>query len=101
MREISAKMTKKDNKWQNKSAFSQAHPHIRCRHLKFSFKPVCHTSSSITTLHLQQKMSDEQDKAPRSGISNVLWILSSDTICQLNKLFSNSEAAMLSTMTVS
>ena len=36
------------------------------------------------------------DKAPRPSISNVIWILSSDTICQLNQLFSNSEAAMLS-----
>ena len=36
------------------------------------------------------------DKAPRPSINNVIWILSSDTICQLNQLFSNSEAAMLS-----
>ena len=36
------------------------------------------------------------DKAPRPSISNGIWILSSDTICQLNQLFSNSEAAMLS-----
>ena len=35
------------------------------------------------------------DKAPRACISNVIWILSSDTICQLNQLLSNSEAAML------
>ena len=35
------------------------------------------------------------DKAPRLCISNDIWILSSDTvtICQLNQLFSNSEAA--------
>ena len=38
------------------------------------------------------------DKAPRPSISNVIRILSSDTICQLNQLFSNSEAAMLSTL---
>ena len=37
------------------------------------------------------------DKAPRPSISNVYWISSSDTICQLSQLFSNSEAAMLST----
>ena len=37
------------------------------------------------------------DKAPRLSISNDFWILSSDTICQLNQIFSNSEAAMLST----
>ena len=37
------------------------------------------------------------DKAPRPSISNVIWILSSDTVCQLNQLFSNSEAAMLFT----
>ena len=36
------------------------------------------------------------DKAPLPSISNDIWILSSDTICQLNQLFSNSEAAMLS-----
>ena len=36
------------------------------------------------------------DKAPRPSISNVIWILSSDTIFELNQLFSNSEAAMLS-----
>ena len=36
------------------------------------------------------------DKAPRPSISNVIWILSFDTICQLNPLFSKSEAAMLS-----
>ena len=38
------------------------------------------------------------DKAPRLSISIVIWILSSDTICQLNHLFSNSEAAMLSSL---
>ena len=36
------------------------------------------------------------DKAPRRSISILIWILSSETICQLNHLFSNSEAAMLS-----
>ena len=36
------------------------------------------------------------DKAPRLSISNDFWILSSDTICQLNQIFPNSEAAMLS-----
>ena len=35
------------------------------------------------------------DKTPRPSISNVIRIFSSDTICQLNKLFPNSEAAML------
>ena len=37
-------------------------------------------------------------KALRPSISNVIWVLSSDTdtIFQLNQLFSNSEAAMLS-----
>ena len=38
------------------------------------------------------------DKVPRPSISNVIWILSFDTICQLNQLFSNSEAAILSTL---
>ena len=36
------------------------------------------------------------DKAPRLSISIVIWILSSDTICQLNQFNTNSEAAMLS-----
>ena len=37
------------------------------------------------------------DKAPRLSISIVIWILSSDTICQLNQFNKNSEVAMLST----
>ena len=32
----------------------------------------------------------------QGSISNVIWVLSYDTFCQLNQLFSNSEAAMLS-----
>ena len=36
------------------------------------------------------------DKAPSLRISNDFWILSFDTIFQLNQLFSNSEAALLS-----
>ena len=36
------------------------------------------------------------DKAPRLSISIVIWILSSDTICQLNQFNTNSEVAMLS-----
>ena len=36
------------------------------------------------------------DKAPRLSISIVIWILSSDTVCQLNQFNTNSEAAMLS-----
>ena len=36
------------------------------------------------------------DKAPRLSISIVIWILSSDTVCQLNQFITNSEAAMLS-----
>ena len=39
------------------------------------------------------------DKAPRLNISIVIWIFSSDTICQLNQFNTNSEAAMLSTLT--
>ena len=35
------------------------------------------------------------DKAPRLSISIVIWILSSDTFCQLNQFHTNSEAAML------
>ena len=36
------------------------------------------------------------DKEPRLSISIVIWILSSDTICQLNQFHTNSEAEMLS-----
>ena len=36
------------------------------------------------------------DKAPCLSISIVIWILSSDTVCQLNQFNTNSEAAMLS-----
>ena len=42
----------------------------------------------------ESELKSSLDKAPR--LSNDIWILSSDTICQLNQLFSNSEAAMLS-----
>ena len=38
------------------------------------------------------------DKAPRLSISIVIFILSSDTICQLNQFNTNSETAMLSTL---
>ena len=37
----------------------------------------------------------ELDKVPRLSISDDICILSSDVICQLHQLFSNSEAAML------
>ena len=40
------------------------------------------------------------DKAPRLSTSIVIWVLSSDTICQLNQLNTNSDAAMLSTVVV-
>ena len=50
---------------------------------------TCPQSGSDTS-HLTDK-----DKAPRPSISNDIWIMSS-IICQLNQLFSNSEAAMLS-----
>ena len=40
------------------------------------------------------------DKAPRLSISIVIWILSSDTICQLNQFNTNSEAAMLSRLEI-
>ena len=35
-------------------------------------------------------------KAPRLSISILIWILSSDTTCQLKQFNTNSEAAMLS-----
>ena len=40
----------------------------------------------------ESELKSSLDKAPR--LSNDIWSLSSDTICQLNQLFSNSEAAM-------
>ena len=40
----------------------------------------------------------ELDKVPRLSISDDICILSSDVICQLHQLFSNSEAAMLSNL---
>ena len=66
------------------------------------------TSSTFTTTmyyglmvqHLSRVFNDlvtgQLDKAPRPSISNVIWVLSSDTICQFNQIFSNSEAAILS-----
>ena len=41
-------------------------------------------------------MGTPEDKAPRPCVSNLIWVLSSDPICQFNQLFLNSEAAMLS-----
>ena len=35
------------------------------------------------------------DKAPRFSIRRVIWILLSDTICQLIQFYTNSEAALL------
>jgi len=44
----------------------------------------------------KQNSQQKLEKPPLlSIISNDIWILSSDTFCQLNQLFSNSEAAML------
>ena len=57
---------------------------------KNKFEKVPNTEFQI------QENTDWVDKAPRPSISNVIWVLSSDTICQLNQLFSNSEVAMLS-----
>ena len=57
---------------------------------KNKFEKVPNTEFQI------HKKTDWVDKAPRPSISNVIWVLSSDTICQLNQLFSNSEVAMLS-----
>ena len=57
---------------------------------KNKFEKVPNTEFQI------QKNTDWVDKAPRPSISNVIWVLSSDNICQINQLFSNSEVAMLS-----
>ena len=43
-----------------------------------------------------KKHSKRVDKAPRPSISIGVWIFSSDTFCQFNQLFSNSDAPMLS-----
>ena len=50
----------------------------------------------ISFIHLKWQYLPVIDKAPRLSISIVIWILSSDTICQLNQFHTNSEAAMLS-----
>ena len=47
-------------------------------------------------LGAEKELRVDKVKDPRPSISKVIWILSSDTNCQLNQLFSNSEAAMLS-----
>ena len=49
---------------------------------------------SETILRFKQFRRDYQ--APRLSISIVIWILSSDTICQLNQFHTNGEAAVLS-----
>ena len=38
----------------------------------------------------KQNSQQKLDKAPLLSIGNDIWILQSDTICQLNQLFSNS-----------
>ena len=59
-------------------------------------------SSCIPLLQIDQRYVAEAGGG-RPGhlrsVSNVIWILSSDTICQLNQLFLNSEMAMLSKQT--
>ena len=57
---------------------------------KNKFEKVPNTEFQI------QENTDWVDKAPRPSISNVIWVLSSDNIYQINQLFSNSEVAMLS-----
>ena len=62
---------------------------------QFSF--IIKSRFSFTIMFVLMCGINKLDKAPRPSISNVIWILSSATICQLNQIFSNSEAAMLST----
>ena len=62
---------------------------------QFSF--IIKSRFSFTIMFVLMCGINKLDKAPRPSISNVIWILSSGTICQLNQIFSNSEAAMLST----
>ena len=57
---------------------------------KNKFEKVPNTEFQI------QENTDWVEKALRPSISNDIWVLPSDTICQLNQLFSNSEVAMLS-----
>ena len=59
------------------------HSWSRCRQPEASFR--------------EKNILGDLDKAPRLSISIVIWILSSDTICQLNQFNTNSEAAILST----
>ena len=57
--------------------------------------------SSVLKIFLPMEAGNKEDcsldMAPRRSISIVIWILSSDTICQLNQFNTNSEAAMLCT----
>ena len=58
------------------------------------FQPPGH-GQPLPLLYIQDKV-NQQTRHLFASISNVIWILSSDTICQLNQLFSNSGAATLS-----
>ena len=60
----------------------------------YVFQPPGH-GQPLPLLHIQDKV-NQQTRHLFASISNVIWILSSDTICQLNQLFSNSGAATLS-----
>ena len=71
---------------------------------------ACLPESAFLFAHAQPLMSVDEgaklcslylyllDKAPRPSISDVIWILSSDTVSSTTYIFSNSEAAMLSSI---
>ena len=60
----------------------------------YVFQPPGH-GQPLPLLHIQDKV-NQQTRHHFASISNVIWIVSSDTICQLNQLISNSGAATLS-----
>ena len=68
------------------------------RYLNYKMEYVKHLSFNPEEQNFSKfPKSKHLDKAPCPSISNFIWVLPSDTICQLNQLFSNSEVAMLST----
>ena len=56
----------------------------------------CDTILQIGQQSVLRRSDGQLDKAPHLSISIIIWILSSDTICQLNRFHTNSEAVMLS-----
>ena len=69
--------------WQRNGIAKDPIPHL----------PVWSQTLTFVSVKSAPCLAQVVDKAPRPSINNVIWILSSDSICQLNQLFfSNSEA---------